>query len=189
MTAVYLKNRNPTRALDKTPEEEWLGSKPTIDHLRPFGCIAYAHVPVQKCSKLDSKTVEGIFVGYCVKSKAYRIFDPKKREVNVTRDVIFDERCLSPLIATYDSTTDDASPNKDRISEPDQPDSNTSQIEKGSTPASERPVDLSAGDADYQHPNDKSPSEWENSNDENANVVQGALCEISKAAERIQKST
>ena len=137
MTAVYLKNRNPTKALARTPEEEWSSSKLTVDHLRPFGYITYAHVPVQKRSKLDLKTVEGIFVGYCVESKAYRIFDPKKREVNVTRDVIFDERHLSPAIATYDSVTDDASPNKDRISEPDQPDSNTSQIEKGSTPASE----------------------------------------------------
>ena len=80
MTVVYLKNRNPTKALDKTPEEEWSGSKPTVDHLQPFGCVAYAHVPVQKRTKLDSKTVEGIFVGYCVKSKAYRIFDPKKKK-------------------------------------------------------------------------------------------------------------
>ena len=126
MTAVYLKNRNPTKALARTPEEEWSGSKLTVDHLRPFGCVAYAHVPVQKRTKLDSKTVKGIFVGYSVESKAYRIFNPKKREVNITRDVIFDERRPSPMIATYDSTTDDASPNKDRISEPDRLDSNTS---------------------------------------------------------------
>ena len=119
MTAVYLKNRNPTKALARTPEEEWSGSKLTVDHLRPFGCVAYAHVPVQKRTKLDSKTVEGIFVGYSIESKAYRIFDPKKREVNVTRDVIFDERRPLPMIATYDSVTDDASPNKDWISEPD----------------------------------------------------------------------
>ena len=48
MTAVYLKNRNPTKALARTPEEEWSGLKLTVDHLRPFGCVAYAHVPVQK---------------------------------------------------------------------------------------------------------------------------------------------
>ena len=35
--------------------------------------------------------VEEIFVGYCQQSKAYRVFNPKKREVNITHDVIFDE--------------------------------------------------------------------------------------------------
>ena len=49
LTAVYLKNRNPTRAVQNmTPEQAWNGRVPTVEHLRPFGCKAYAHVLIQK---------------------------------------------------------------------------------------------------------------------------------------------
>ena len=44
-TAVYLKNRVPSSALnDKSPFESWHGSKPDLSNARAFGCIAYAHV-------------------------------------------------------------------------------------------------------------------------------------------------
>jgi hypothetical protein len=39
-TAVYLRNRSPTRALkDKTPYEAYWGEKPNIEHLRAIGVI------------------------------------------------------------------------------------------------------------------------------------------------------
>ena len=44
-TAVYLKNRTPVKALNKTPFEVWHGKKPKVNHLRVFGSDAYAHVP------------------------------------------------------------------------------------------------------------------------------------------------
>ena len=48
-TACYLVNRSPTSALvGKTPMEVWSGKKPSIRHLRVFGCEAYAHVPKEK---------------------------------------------------------------------------------------------------------------------------------------------
>jgi len=41
-TAVYLKNRSPTKALsDVTPEEAWIGQKPDLRHLRIFGHPVY----------------------------------------------------------------------------------------------------------------------------------------------------
>ena len=47
-TAVYLKNQSPTKALSNiTPEEAWTGEKPSIVHLRSFGCKVYMHVPSQ----------------------------------------------------------------------------------------------------------------------------------------------
>ena len=43
-TATYLRNRCPTNALvGMTPYEAWTGDKPNVEHLRVFGCIAYAH--------------------------------------------------------------------------------------------------------------------------------------------------
>ena len=45
LTAVYLKNRTPVEALNKTPFEVWHGKKPKVNHLRVFGSDAYVHVP------------------------------------------------------------------------------------------------------------------------------------------------
>ena len=56
-TAVYLRNRSPTKALEGvTPHEAWSGTKPDVSSLRVFGCSAYAHVPKAERRKLDSKT-------------------------------------------------------------------------------------------------------------------------------------
>ena len=64
-TSVYLLNRLSTKALqDMTPYESWCGNKPSIHHLRIFGCICYYHVQETKMSKLDNKANKGIFMGY-----------------------------------------------------------------------------------------------------------------------------
>ena len=48
-TACYLVNRSPSSALDdKTPQKVWTGKKPSLSHLRVFGCDAYVHVPKKK---------------------------------------------------------------------------------------------------------------------------------------------
>jgi hypothetical protein len=40
-----------------TPEEAWSGRKPSVAHMRMFGCLAYAMVPDEKRGKLDTKDV------------------------------------------------------------------------------------------------------------------------------------
>ena len=43
-TAVYLRNRSPTKAVEgKTLYEAIHGEKPKVAHLRVFGCTAYSH--------------------------------------------------------------------------------------------------------------------------------------------------
>ena len=55
-TAVYLRNRCPTKAVKgKTLYEALYGKKPNVNHLRVFGCDAYTHIPKDERSKLDSK--------------------------------------------------------------------------------------------------------------------------------------
>ena len=62
---VYLLNRSPTKALvNKTPEEAWTGIKLNVSNLKIFGCIAYAHVPDEKRTKMESKSIKCIFIGY-----------------------------------------------------------------------------------------------------------------------------
>ena len=48
---------------DRTPQEVWNGNKPSLSHLRVFGCDAYGHVPKEKRTKLDSKFEKCIFIG------------------------------------------------------------------------------------------------------------------------------
>ena len=91
-TAVYLRNRSPTKVVeDKTPYEAWSGDRPNVKHLRLFECIAYAHVPKDERKKLDSKSIKCIFLGYGAEIKGYQLYDVERGNVLHSRDVIFDE--------------------------------------------------------------------------------------------------
>ncbi|KAJ9546761.1 hypothetical protein OSB04_019304 [Centaurea solstitialis] len=47
-------NRTSTKSfLNTTPQEAFSRHKPTIGHLRTFGCITHSHIPIQKRNKLD----------------------------------------------------------------------------------------------------------------------------------------
>ena len=91
-TAVYLRNRSPTTAVDdSTPYEALTGVKPNVKHLRVFGCTTYAHVPNDEQSKLNSKARKSILMGYRTDTKGYRLYDPKRGKVFYSRDVQFNE--------------------------------------------------------------------------------------------------
>ncbi|GJY65031.1 retrovirus-related pol polyprotein from transposon TNT 1-94 [Tanacetum coccineum] len=90
--SVHILNRCPTVAVqNQTPEEAWSGVKPVIDYFRVFGCVAHAHVPDQKRSKLDDKSRKCVLLGVSDESKAYRLYDPVSKKIIVSRDVIFEE--------------------------------------------------------------------------------------------------
>jgi transposase InsO family protein len=91
VTAVYILNRSPTKALnDRMPYEAWHGRKPAVSHLRVFGCLIFSK-ELGHISKLDDRSTTGVFIGYAEGSKAYRILDPGIQCVRTTRDVVFDE--------------------------------------------------------------------------------------------------
>lgn len=91
-TAIYLKNRSPTKSPEfKTPYEALYGFKPAVKHLRVFGSKAFAHIPKEDRRKLDSKAIRCTFIGYCSQYKAYRLFNPSTHKIFVSRDVIFHE--------------------------------------------------------------------------------------------------
>lgn len=91
-TAVYLKNRCPTKALpDKTPYEAWNGVKPNVDNLRVFGCSAFAHIAKDERGKFDSKARKCIFLGYGETTKGYRLFVLDQKKLIYSRDVRFHE--------------------------------------------------------------------------------------------------
>ena len=74
-----------------TPEEAWNGRKPSVDHFKVFGCIAYAHVPDEKRKKLDDKGEKCVFLGINEHLKAYKLFNPITKRIVISRDVVFKE--------------------------------------------------------------------------------------------------
>lgn len=63
LTATYLLNRSPTKAVKTTPAKMWFKKKPDLSRLRVFGSICYAK-NLKYVKKLDSKTKKYIFIGY-----------------------------------------------------------------------------------------------------------------------------
>ena len=51
----------------------------------------YIHIPKEKRTKLDPSRKKGIFVGYSESSKAYRIYFHGYKNIDISRDVTFDE--------------------------------------------------------------------------------------------------
>ncbi|GAU12447.1 hypothetical protein TSUD_229810 [Trifolium subterraneum] len=90
--SVHILNRCPTFVVkDMTPEEAWSGSKPFVSHFKVFGCIAYVHIPDNLRKKLDDKNYVCILLGISEESKAYKLYDPAKAKIVVSKDVKFDE--------------------------------------------------------------------------------------------------
>ncbi|XP_049343909.1 uncharacterized protein LOC125808229 [Solanum verrucosum] len=84
--------RSSSRAnQNMTPQEAWSGQQPDVQHLRVFGCIAFAHVPDQKSTKLDDKANKCVFMGVSRESKAYKMYNPIIKMVIINCDVVFDE--------------------------------------------------------------------------------------------------
>jgi hypothetical protein len=87
---VHILNRSPMLAVqNKTPEEAWSGIKPFVAHFRVFGCVSYAHIPDNKCTKLDSKSLKCVLLGISEEFKAYCLYDPLSQKILISRDVIF----------------------------------------------------------------------------------------------------
>jgi hypothetical protein len=88
-TAVYL-NRTPTKSVaGKTPFEAWHGHKPTVEHLRVFGFLAYVKVTRPHLKKLDDRSVAMVFIGYEPDVKAWHFYDPVAQRVHVSCDAVF----------------------------------------------------------------------------------------------------
>jgi hypothetical protein len=70
---------------DKTPEEFFSWIKPELRNLRIFGCPMYIHVPKEKKTNMEPSSKKGVFVGYSENSKAYMIYVPGHRQIEVMK--------------------------------------------------------------------------------------------------------
>lgn len=89
---IHILNRSPTLSVKNvTPEEAWSGIKPSVSYFRIFGSIGYVHVPDQKRCKLDDKSIKCMLLGVSEESKAYKLYDPIKKKIWISKDVKFQE--------------------------------------------------------------------------------------------------
>uniref|UniRef100_A0A8I7BEB6 Integrase catalytic domain-containing protein n=1 Tax=Hordeum vulgare subsp. vulgare TaxID=112509 RepID=A0A8I7BEB6_HORVV len=91
-TSCHASNRLFLRSiLEKTPYELLTGNKPNVKYFRVFGCKCFILNKRERLGKFQSKTTEGIFVGYGSNSHAYRVYNKFTGCVIETCDVTFDE--------------------------------------------------------------------------------------------------
>ena len=89
---MFILNRSATKALKgMTPYEAWHGRKPNVSYLRTFGCIGHVKTVKPGLGKLEDRSTKMVFLGYEDGTKAYRLYDPARGKVVVSRDVVFDE--------------------------------------------------------------------------------------------------
>ncbi|GFW20467.1 retrovirus-related Pol polyprotein from transposon RE1 [Trichonephila clavipes] len=88
---TYARNRICHKDSNKTPFEKYSGRKPSVLHLKPFGCLAYVGVPKQIRKKFDMRAKMGIMMGYTQRTKGYRIWLIDENKLVETINVRFDE--------------------------------------------------------------------------------------------------
>lgn len=91
--SVFTVNRTGTSSVKgKSPAELWFGCQVSIKSMKPFRCKCYILIPNRDRKKLDKKSQKGIFVGYDLEETGYRIYIPDKRKIEISCDVVFDEK-------------------------------------------------------------------------------------------------
>ncbi|GKD81326.1 putative ribonuclease H-like domain-containing protein [Tanacetum coccineum] len=89
-TACYVQNRVLViKPHNKTPYELFLGRKPALSFIRPFGCPVTILNTIDYLGKFNGKANEGFFVGYSTNRKAFRVFNSRTRIVEENLHVQF----------------------------------------------------------------------------------------------------
>jgi hypothetical protein len=95
-TACYISNRIFLRSiLHLTPFELRFGRKPSVSHLRSFGCKCFV-LKRGNLDKFESHSSDGILLGYTPHDRSYRVFNLETNTVCESCDVTFDETASCP---------------------------------------------------------------------------------------------
>ncbi|KAI9162085.1 hypothetical protein LWI28_023693 [Acer negundo] len=89
-TAMYILNDVPSKSVPQTPHELWTGRKPSLQHLKIFGC--HTHVLKGKTEKMESHSKTCIFVGHPKGTKGNYFFSPSDLKVFVLINAKFLEK-------------------------------------------------------------------------------------------------
>jgi hypothetical protein len=92
LNSCHVLKRIPMVKEEKTPNEKWVGRKPSLLYLRTWGCMGKINVPINKKRKLGPRTVDCIFLGYASCSIAYKLLVVKSEVSDVYVDTIMESR-------------------------------------------------------------------------------------------------
>ena len=117
-TVVYLKNISITKGThgkNATLYKLWHGRRPDVEHLRVWGCTAYAHIHAarRRDKKWSPRAERLIFLGYSLTTKQYRLYDPHTKRLITSRDVMFHE--ATPYYGSCQPRTSIRSASKVRV--------------------------------------------------------------------------
>jgi hypothetical protein len=95
-TACYISNRIFLRSiLHLTPFDLCFGRKPSISHLRPFGCKCFI-LKHGNLGKFESRSFDGILLGYTPHGVSYRVYNLETNTIAESCDVTFDKTAPCP---------------------------------------------------------------------------------------------
>ncbi|GJS53349.1 retrovirus-related pol polyprotein from transposon TNT 1-94 [Tanacetum coccineum] len=90
--ACYTQNRSIiVKRHDKTSYEIFRERIPDISYFHVFGCPVFIHNHKDHLGKFDAKADDGYFLGYSSISKAFRVYNTRRQQIEETYHVTFDE--------------------------------------------------------------------------------------------------
>ncbi|KAJ0909446.1 putative RNA-directed DNA polymerase [Helianthus annuus] len=91
LTALYIVNRLPSSVLlGKSPYERMFGFKPSLSHLRVFGCLCFSTV-LNDIDKFSFNSEKCVLIGYSNVKKGYKLWSLDNKKEFYSRDVKFYE--------------------------------------------------------------------------------------------------
>nr|GEZ65598.1 retrovirus-related Pol polyprotein from transposon TNT 1-94 [Tanacetum cinerariifolium] len=91
-TACYTQKRSTiVKRHLKTPYEIFHKRITNINFLHVFGCLVYIHNHKDHLGKFDEKADNGYLIGYSLVSKAFRVFNTRRRQIKETYHITFNE--------------------------------------------------------------------------------------------------
>lgn len=103
-TSLYILNGVPRKSVSKTPFELWTCRKPSVNHLRVWGCPTEVKIYNPFETKLDLKTSNCFFIGYQDRAKGYIFFCPGKgNKIVESMHAKFLELYISKPVNAYDN--------------------------------------------------------------------------------------
>ena len=115
-TACYIINRVYVRkGTTKTPYEMWNGKTPNIGYFHVFGCRCYILNDKDYLGKFDSRSDEGIFLGYSGTSTAYRVYNKRSAVIVESVNVVFDD--MTSVTWEQWESDEDTEKEKNRVSD------------------------------------------------------------------------
>ncbi|KAL8132932.1 hypothetical protein AgCh_008421 [Apium graveolens] len=97
-TACFTQNATLINKQGKTPYEMVKKKKPNLKYFHVFGCKCFVlKTHPEQLSKFDLKADEGIFVGYPLSIKAFRVYNLRTKVVMESINVSFDDKKITGL--------------------------------------------------------------------------------------------